>query len=119
VGAWGWDFPYLGMKEINEQFIKRFNQTFIPQEAGEMYVAGWIAKQALESVKAADPEKIRNYLAATTFTEPPASLMPNNKIQFDATGWNIHSIPIMVEWKDGIPHTVWPSQVRAMNAFFS
>jgi len=119
VGAWGWDFPYPGMKEINDQFIKRFNQSFIPQEAGEMYVAGWIAKQALESVKAADPEKIRNYLAATTFTEPPASLMPNNKIQFDATGWNIHSIPIMVEWKDGIPHTVWPSQVRAMNAFFS
>ena len=33
IGAWGWDFPYPGMKEMNEQFTKRFNQTFIPQEA--------------------------------------------------------------------------------------
>ena len=119
IGAWGWDFPYPGMKEMNEQFTKRFNQTFIPQEAGEMYLAGWIVKQALENVKAADPEKIRNYLAATTFNEPPASLMPNNVIKFDATGWNIHSVPIMVEWRDSLPHTVWPAQVRAMQAFFT
>ena len=119
IGAWGWDFPYPGMKEMNEQFTKRFNQTFIPQEAGEMYLAGWMVKQALEFVKVADPEKIRNYLAATTFNEPPASLMPNNVIKFDATGWNIHSVPIMVEWKDSLPHTVWPAQVRAMQAFFT
>jgi branched-chain amino acid transport system substrate-binding protein len=119
IGAWGWDFPYPKTKEINEAFVKRFNQTFMPQEAGEMYCAGWIVKQALENVKAADPEKIRNYVAAATFNEPPASLMPNNLIKFDGTGWNVHSVPIMIEWKDGLPRTVWPSQVRAMNAFFS
>ncbi len=119
IGAWGWDFPYPRMKDINDQFTKRFNQTFIPQEAGEMYVAGWMIKQALESIKAADPGKLRDYLAATTFNEPPASLMPNNVIKFDATGWNIHSVPIMIEWKDNLPHTVWPAQVRAMKAFFA
>ncbi len=118
VGAWNWDFPYPRMKEINEEFTKRFKEPFIPQEAGEMYAAVWIVKEALENVKAADPEKIRNYVAAATFKQPPASLMPGNVIKFDATGWNIHSIPIMIEWKDGLPRTVWPAQVRAMKAFF-
>ena len=79
---------------------------------------GATEEEALENVKAADPEKIRNYVAATTFKQPPASLMPGNAIKFDATGWNIYSIHIMIEWKDGLPRTVWPAQVRAMKAFF-
>lgn len=118
IGAWNWDFPYPRMKEINEVFTKRFKEPFIPQEAGEMYAAVWIVKEALENVKAADPEKVRNYVAATTFKEPPASLMPGNVIKFDQTGWNLHSYPIMIEWKDELPRTVWPAQVRAMQAFF-
>jgi branched-chain amino acid transport system substrate-binding protein len=118
IGAWNWDFPYPRMKEINEEFSKRYNEPFIPQEAGEMYAAVWIVKDALEHVKAADPQKIRDYVSATTFKEPPASLMPGNMIKFDQTGWNIHSIPIMIEWKDVKPHTVWPAQVRAIPAFF-
>jgi branched-chain amino acid transport system substrate-binding protein len=118
IGAWNWDFPYPRMKEINEEFSTRYKEPFIPQEAGEMYAAVWIVKDALEHVKAADPQKIRDYVSATTFKEPPASLMPGNMIKFDQTGWNIHSIPIMIEWKDVKPHTVWPAQVRAMQAFF-
>ncbi len=118
IGAWNWDLPYPRMKEINGEFTKRFNEPFIPQEAGEMYAAVWIVKEALENVKAADPEKIRNYVAATTFKEPPASLMPGNVIKFDQTGWNVNSIPIMIEWKDSMPYTVWPSQVRSRPAFF-
>ena len=118
IGAWNWDLPYPRMKEINGEFTKRFNEPFIPQEAGEMYAAVWIVKEALENVKAADPERIRNYVAATTFKEPPASLMPGNVIKFDQTGWNVNSIPIMIEWKDSMPYTVWPSQVRSRPAFF-
>jgi branched-chain amino acid transport system substrate-binding protein len=118
IGAWNWDFPYPRMKEINEVFTKRFNEPFIPQEAGEMYVAVWMVKEALESVKAADPEKIRNFVSATTFKEPPASLMPGNVIKFDQTGWNVNSVPVMIEWKDSMPYTVWPSQVRSRPAFF-
>ncbi len=118
IGAWNWDFPYPRMKEINEVFTKRFKEPFIPQEAGEMYAAVWIVKEALENVKAADSEKVRNFVAATTFKEPPASLMPGNVIKFDATGWNLNSFPIMIEWKDELPRTVWPAQVRAMQAFF-
>ncbi len=118
IGAWNWDMPYPRMKELNAEFTKRFNEPFIPQEAGEMYAAVFIVRQALENVKAADPEKIRNYVSATTFKEPPASLMPGNVIKFDQTGWNVHSFPIMIEWKDELPRTVWPAQVRAMNAFF-
>ncbi|HSB78854.1 MAG TPA: ABC transporter substrate-binding protein [Candidatus Methylomirabilis sp.] len=118
IGAWNWDLPYPRMKEINGEFTQRFKEPFIPQEAGEMYAAVWIVKEALENVKAADPEKIRNYVAATTFKEPPASLMPGNAIKFDQTGWNVNSIPIMIEWKDSMPYTVWPSQVRSRPAFF-
>jgi branched-chain amino acid transport system substrate-binding protein len=118
IGAWNWDLPYPRMKEVNGEFTKRFNEPFIPQEAGEMYAAVWIVKEALENVKGADPEKIRNYVAATTFKEPPASLMPGNVIKFDQTGWNVNSIPIMIEWKESLPYTVWPSQVRSKPAFF-
>ena len=118
IGAWNWDLPYPRMKEINGEFTKRFNEPFIPQEAGEMYASVWMVKEALENVKAADPEKVRDYVAATTFREPPASLMPGNAIKFDQTGWNINSIPIMIEWKDSMPYTVWPSQVRSRPAFF-
>ena len=45
-------------------------------------------------------------------------MMPGGGVKFDANGWNEKIFPVMVEWKDNKPHTVWPQKLRAMEPFF-
>lgn len=118
IAAWNWDMPYSGLKELNTEFTQRFKDPFTPQESGETYAFTYMIREALEATKSADPAKIRDYLSATTFDKVPASLMPGGAVKFDETGYNVKSVPVMIEWKDGVPHGVWPAEVRAMPAFF-
>lgn len=118
IAAWNWDLPYPGVSDIAERFKTRYNEPFLQQETGECYIATWQVKEALEAVGEANPEKIRDYLADTVFKDPPASVMPGGEVDFDDTGWNKNSFPIMIEWKDVVPNTVWPEEVRAMEPFF-
>jgi branched-chain amino acid transport system substrate-binding protein len=118
IAAWSWDMPYPGLSDIATAFEQRYDEPFLQQETGECYVMTWMVKEALEAVGEANPTKIRDYLASAVFKTAPACLMPGNVVEFDDTGWNINSFPVMIEWKDVKPHAVWPEEVRAMDPFF-
>lgn len=118
IVAWNWDMPYSGMKELNTAYTAKFKDPFTPQESGETYAFVNMISDALEATKSADPTKIRDYLSSTTFDKVPASLMPGGAVKFDETGFNIKAVSLMIEWKGGLPHGVWPADIRAMPAFF-
>ena len=107
--AWNGDLPISGVNDFVAAYLKAYSdQTFASQEAGEGYAIGQLISQALEKAASADPAKLRDTLA--TISAP--TIMPGGPIEFDATGLNKHSIPVMVEWQDGVLHAVWPKQYQ-------
>lgn len=118
LSAWNWDLPYPGVKEVAKAYAARYKVDFMPQESGETYAIGWAVAAALEATKGTDRAKIRDYLTSTTFTSGPAAFMPSGKVSFEKNGLNKDAFPILIEYKEGLPHTVWPKSVQQMAPWF-
>ncbi len=118
LAAWNWDLPYPGLKEVAKAYATRYKVDFMPQESGETYAIGWAVANAMEATKSADRAKIRDYLATANFTSGPAALMPSNRVSFDKNGLNKDAFPVLIEYKDGLPRTVWPKSIQQMAPYF-
>lgn len=117
LAAWSWDLPYPGVARVASAYEKEYNEPFMPQEAGEMYIAAWIYKEAMEKAGNPDPTAIRDVLATYDSSTGPAGMMTGGGVKFDKTGWNEKVFPVMVEWKDNKPRAVWPQKIQAMKPF--
>jgi branched-chain amino acid transport system substrate-binding protein len=107
--AWNGDLPIKGVPEFDALYRKAYPaEPLVPQEAGEGYAIGVLIGQALEQARSADPKALRDALAA--IDEP--SILPGERIQFDARGQNKDIVPILVGWKDKQLHTLWPKQYQ-------
>lgn len=116
LSAWNEDMQISGAEAIgqaSEAYKKRYDEPFMPQEAGESYVAVYLIKEAIEQAKSNDPKKIRDALAGMNVDSGPQAAMPPGKITFDETGMNKFATPIMIQWQDQVPKTVWPEDVAA------
>ena len=60
----------------------------------------------MENAASDDPKKIRDAIAAI---DMPA-ILPGARIQFAENGQNKDIVPLLDGWKDGVLHTMWPSQ---------
>ncbi len=110
VGSWNWDIEHVGPHGISEAFAERTGESFIHEHAGEGYCMGKLLADALERAGAADRAAVRDALAATDIEPPhPAALMPGGRLAFDETGWNHHVHPVVIQWQDGKPRTVYPA----------
>lgn len=112
ISAWNWDLPYQGLADVSKAYATRYNVPFMPQEAGESYIAVWALKGAIEIAKSADPEAIREALATMELTTGPGAMMVGNKLAFDELGRNKYAVPLMIEYQGGLPRTVWPADVQ-------
>jgi branched-chain amino acid transport system substrate-binding protein len=88
---------------------------FMPQEAGESYIAVWLVHRAIEQVKSSDPQKITEALTGLKLAsgDPIADLWPGRKIAFDPTGVN-DTVPLAIQYQGGVPRTVWPKNVQTV-----
>ncbi|TFD02974.1 MULTISPECIES: ABC transporter substrate-binding protein [unclassified Cryobacterium] len=111
--GWNWDMPYDGLEDISTRYTQEYDTKFMPQEAGESYVAAWILAGAIDDAASTDPEKIAEVLRKTDFTSGPASFMPAGTVSFDTKGLNEDVFPIMIQWQEGVTRTVWPLDVQA------
>jgi branched-chain amino acid transport system substrate-binding protein len=118
LAAWAWDMKYPGTADINKAFTSKYQEPFMPQEAGECYVATFIIRDALEKTASAEPSKIRDAISSMEFTKGPASLMPGGKVKFDATGMNQHVYPLAEQWQGGILKTIWPASDQIVKPIF-
>ncbi len=117
LAAWNEDMQLEGagevLREASEAYKQTYGEPFMPQEAGESYVAVYLIKEAIEQAQSSDPTAIRDALAQISVDSGPEAAMPPGRIAFDDTGMNQYVIPIMIQWQDQVPTTVWPEEMAA------
>jgi branched-chain amino acid transport system substrate-binding protein len=95
---------------LTGSFRKRFGY-FMVQEAIGHAVALDVLVQAMERAKSAKPEAVTEALRGGHFQDGWTKAMPGGVVQFDQTGLNVLSVPIMVQWRNKELATVWPKDV--------
>ncbi len=92
---------------LTDQFRKRFG-SFMVHEAIECAVALDALVQAIGRAKSAKPKAVAEALHGMRFEGGWTKAMPGGAVQFDQTGLNTLSVPIMVQWRNNELVTVWP-----------
>ncbi len=109
VGSWNWDVDHEGARGVSEAYAERTGEPFIHEHAGEGYCMGLLIADALERAASFDPDAVREAMRATDIEPPhPAAIMPGGRLAFDDTGWNEHVNPVVVQWQEDKPRTVYP-----------
>ena len=101
--------------EMTARFQKRFGY-FMVHEALEHAVALDVLVQAIEKAKSAKPEAVSAALRGAKFTGGWAKAMTGGAVQFDDTGLNVLSVPVMVQWRNKELVTVWPKEYAKAKA---
>jgi branched-chain amino acid transport system substrate-binding protein len=117
--GWNWDMPGPAAKTLFKEFTEKYKVPFPAQEAGEDYAIIYIIKEALEAAKSDNPQAVRDAISKLDITSGPATVMPGGHVAFDANGMNKHVLPIVVQWQDGLPRTVYPREIASAKAKFS
>jgi len=113
--GWNADLKMPGVEAVAGAYEKQYG-SFMPQEAGESWVAVYEVAQLMEKGQTCDPKKLRDALSATKFTEGPAAAMPPGKVGYDATGANEFINPVLVQWQGGKLSTIFPKDVAVVAA---
>lgn len=95
---------------LTDRFRKRFGY-FMVHEALEHAVALDVLVQAIEKAKSAKAEDVSMALRGGKFTGGWTKAMTGGAVEFDSTGLNTASIPVMVQWRKKELVTVWPKEV--------
>lgn len=106
--VWNYDLKLSGVPEAAAAY-KAQHGTFMPQEAGEAWVAVHQVAYLMDQLTTCDPKKIRDGLASTEFTTGPASAMPGGRVAYDETGADKHAYILLVQWQGGELRTVAPA----------
>ena len=101
--------------ELTERFRKRFGY-FMVHEALEHAVCMDVLAQAMEKAKSAKPDDLRKALQGARFEGGWTKAMTGGALQFDKTGLNTLSVPVMVQWRNKELVTVWPADVAKARA---
>ncbi len=96
--------------ELTDRFRKRFGY-FMVHEALEHAVCLEVLVQAIKKAKSAKAEEVAAALRGAKFTGGWINGMTGGAVQFDQTGLNVLSVPLMVQWRGKDLVTVWPKDV--------
>ncbi|WP_419897170.1 ABC transporter substrate-binding protein [Roseomonas sp. USHLN139] len=96
--------------ELTEPFRQRFGY-FMVHEALENGVCLSVVAEALEKTGKADREALRDALRGHRFETGLARAMTGGAVQFDASGLNTLSEPVMVQWRGDQLVTVAPGHL--------
>jgi branched-chain amino acid transport system substrate-binding protein len=96
--------------ELTDRFRKRFGY-FMVHEALEHAVCLEVLVQAIKRAKSAKAEEVAAALRGARFTGGWINGMTGGAVQFDQTGLNVLSVPLMVQWRGKDIVTVWPKDV--------
>jgi branched-chain amino acid transport system substrate-binding protein len=96
---WEADLNRPGLKETNQKFKDRYGYNISP-EAANVYASMYVLKDALERAGSSDPEKLRDALAKTNYTQGQGLIVPYQKISFDASGQNPQAQLVVVQIRE-------------------
>ena len=106
VAHWNHDIN-ADAQHVNALFQKQFGE-FIFEYAGGLVAQTFMLADAIERAGTADPEKVRDTLAASNFTKGYAAMAPGGKVKFGPDGKNIYGHPVGVQWQKTDLVSVFP-----------
>ena len=113
VASWNWDSKSVSsdpkLAAIPQRYEERF-KSFMTEHAGPSYLGFMMLADAMEQTKSADPQKIRDYLAKFDQKGGVGGLMQPGTVRIDDHGWNAAVHPVMIQWQDGKPRTIFPEE---------
>ena len=80
-------------------------------EALEHAVCLEVLVQAIKKAKSAKAEDVAAALRGAKFTGGWINAMTGGAVQFDPTGLNVLSVPLMVQWRGKDIVSVWPKDI--------
>src|SRR5919198_809364 len=103
--------PLKGQEDLVKRFTERTGEPFMTQDPLMSYAHVWIIKEAAELAKSTDPKAIRDAVAKLDLKSGPAAntLIPG-RIRYDERGRRVGATPVIVQWQNGEPFTVVPSE---------
>ncbi len=101
--------------DLTKAFQERYGY-FMVHEALEHAVCLDVLVQAIQKAGKADPVAIRDALHGGRFEGGWTKAMTGGAVQFDETGLNVLSVPVMVQWRSNELVTVWPKDVAKAKA---
>lgn len=115
--GWNWDLPGDDAAAFAKAFTEKNPEFDFPgQEAGEDCAAIYIIAAALEQAKSSDPQDVREALSTINIAEGPAAILASGSVSFDDTGMLENTSPVIVQWQDGKPYTVFPENLASRDA---
>lgn len=99
-----------GQEDIVDEYIERSGEPWITQNPLCAYGHIWILKTALEQAGRADRSAVTQALRTMDITDGPARFFPGNRIRFDENGRRIDAELLVVQWQDGEPITIYPTE---------
>jgi branched-chain amino acid transport system substrate-binding protein len=102
-----------GQDEISDLFKKHSGEPWITQDGLAGYGHTWIIKEALEKAGVADRVKVNEEIHKLDLTTGRAADTFPGGVKFDAAGRRTNAPVCIVQWQDGKPMTVYPTE-RAM-----
>lgn len=111
VASWNWDSKSITndpeLVAITERYEEKYG-TYMTEHAGPSYAAVRLIAMAVERAGSDDPLKVRDELAKMRLEGGFGGFMQPGIIDFDENGWNYNVYPVMIQWQDGKPRTVFP-----------
>jgi branched-chain amino acid transport system substrate-binding protein len=111
--------PMKGQDDLVNRFKQRTGEPFMQQDSISGYYHVWTFKEALELAKSADPKEVNKAMKKLDLTSGTAAAsMAGGRVRFDEKGRRIDAIPIIGQWQDGVPYSVYPSDAAMREARF-
>jgi branched-chain amino acid transport system substrate-binding protein len=96
--------------DLTDRFRTRYGY-FMVHEALEHAVCLEVLAQAIKKAKSTKAEDVAAALRGARFTGGWINGMTGGAVQFDQTGLNVLSVPLMVQWRAKDLVTVWPKDI--------
>jgi branched-chain amino acid transport system substrate-binding protein len=98
-----------GQEDITAEYIERSGEPWLTQNPLCAYGHIWILKTALEHAGRADREAVAEAIRNMDVTDGPARFFPGDRIRFDEFGHRIDAELLVVQWQNGEPLTIYPT----------
>jgi len=110
------NWPGKGHEKLLADFRGKNKEPWMPQDSISTYGDMWIIKDAMEKARSADPKKVAEAIRSLDITDSSARFFPGGRLKFDAAGRREGAEPILVQWQNGEPHTVYPTAMATKQA---
>jgi len=116
VGLANW--PGKDQAALSKRFEERTKEPWFGHDSLFAYAHVMILKAALEKAGAADRNKVADAIRKLDMTDGPALLFPGHHLQFDDKGRRVGAQMVMIQWQNGKPVTIYPTDMATAQAMW-